>query len=95
MHYDSAACLLFWEAQVPLAQVKQNGLVGFGKPAVHFVLGEAGAQSSQVACHGLVQAGQHQGAKQFVLHFPGTLQSWDTAEQHSCQQLQTQLACLQ
>ena len=56
------ACMLFWEAQVPLAQVEQDGLVGFGKPAVHLVLGEAGAQSSQVACHGLVQAGQHQRA---------------------------------
>ena len=61
-HYDTAACLLFWKAQVPLAQVEQNGLVCFSEPAVHLVLGEAGAQSSKVACHGLVQAGQHQGA---------------------------------
>lgn len=65
---DTATCLLFWEAQIPLAQVQQDWLVGFCKPAMNLILGEAGPQPSQIGSDGLVQAGQHQCAQQLVLH---------------------------
>lgn len=61
------ACLLLSKAEVPLAQIEQDWLVGPGQPLVHLVLGEAGPQPSQVGVHGLPQAGQSQGSQKLVL----------------------------
>lgn len=68
------ACLLLSKAEVPFAQVEEDGLAGLDQPLVQLVLAEAGSQPGQVSCYGLLQACQHQRAQQLVLHVHTTIQ---------------------